>query len=158
MKRKTNNHKLKASQESKKTNWTEIIDTRTLQMAPSNDQHKLRIFLGVVEYVTLNEKCYDIEEYLDLQGIVPQTYYDWRKLDPMYQALHDKAKRIIGRRLERIGIEKNLSMGNTSQFILPHYLKRYEEAIEWRNKLKSDVKENDVAKTVIDYMLAGKKD
>jgi hypothetical protein len=86
---------------------------------------------------------YSIEQFLIKIGIPERTYYRWLK-DPDNTDLkdaHDYALLCAGVNRERLCIERNLSLGSTAGWLLPHLMKNtYGAHLNERNAMKEENK------------------
>ena len=168
---KASDHNNVKSELSKNGDPELYYNTISYQKFPANDQYKLRVFHEMELYITNEAECYDIETFADYKGIPPNTLLRWIKEKEEYAEIYAKCKRIIGRRLRKLGFDRNLNMNHTSQYVLPTYNNDYHEAMIWRRQLETDAAiaivekraevetENiTMPKAVLDYMFMNDKD
>ena len=77
-----------------------------------------------------------LEEFYTNQDIPEQTFIDNCKKNKVLEEAHIFALIRLGINREKLAIKRGENINTTNSFVLPHYLKRFKEQIEWRNDLK----------------------
>lgn len=122
----------------KKHEWEDYLNINDFKMHPANYKFKYEHFTKMPEFFEKNKKGFSLDDYYDHTGVSEATHREWRNQDPIFQACHDKAKRIIARRLKQMFLSRNLNINQGAGFILPHYDNDTIREYDRRNKLKQD--------------------
>ncbi len=130
--------------------WEEYLSTISWQMAPANSQTKERLAIEIALWAQENENAFDLTAFMDMKGIPPKTFYEWKAKNIVLYEAYEKAKRIIGRRRETLAIQRNLGVSHATTFILPQYLTTWKNEFESRAKLRA---KEETSPTVINVVM-----
>lgn len=112
-------------------------NTLAHQLAPSNGQHKIRVAHAIVEWSNNLKEPATIEDFIDTQGIHPDTFYEWIKKCPELKEAHQYAKR----RVANMRLQKGTSgqwNWNACKWYLTLMEKQYLEHEKTLNAIKTD--------------------
>jgi len=143
---------------SKNQPWEEYLNTISLKMEPSNDAHKERLAWKLITWVKEDPDAFCLEQFYNLVGICSDTYHRWCRKSKKLEAAHKFALNELGIKRERICIEKNLNVNHVTAFVLPHYHKRWSDALEWRSSLKGDRSEGEKIEVIIPPIMVKKEE
>jgi hypothetical protein len=96
---------------------------------------------------SMNPDFYTLEEFYTNLDIPEQVFYEACRREPEMGAARDFAKIRAGINREKLAIKRGENINTTNSFVLPHYLNRFKEQVEWRQQLKQDLLDN-IAKSM----------
>lgn len=114
------------------SHYDEYYNTLAYQMAPANDQFRVRVAIKLTEWAKNLQEPHTIEDFIDTQGINSDTYYEWIKRCPELKEAHAFARRRLSNLRLRKGTtgEWNWSACRWAlPFLDPQYLE-YEKQLE----------------------------
>src|SRR6185295_20050982 len=104
--------------------WSDYRNLKTGEIILVNRQSINEELASKLYEECRKEDFYSIEQFYVKMGIPERTYFRWIK-DPENQHLadmHDYAKLCAGLNRQKIALDRNLSLGSTAAWLLPHLM------------------------------------
>lgn len=141
-------HNMQSEKHAKKSSqFSEYLNTLSLQMHPYNDSFIERLALKLVTWAKENKDAFMISQFYNNEGISERTYYGWCEKYPLLKESNETALSFIADRREMYLRDRD---PGSVRYIMPQYSKIWLKEDERRNKQKQD-QNSAIGNAVIEY-------